>query len=281
MSSALRLQAVTLPVPDLPAAEKFYRWVLGMKASAENPVGGTASLGWGKEDRVILVDAAADPETREVIEIRIEAGEPSETAAWLVGLGLSPTRVVAFPDDADEIRAAWPDAELVPDDDPAGSNRYVVSLDTPADARIDLHVPLPAATVVARNRHGPFYRRTKAWTGLENPGLLGVTLGAADTAGLAGFLESLGIGPMISDPASGNAARETDPPLLAGDHQIRVEAREPPGIYGTAFVVAASRLPDLVRTLERFEAPHRHDRNHLLAVDPAGRIVAVNGVRSG
>jgi hypothetical protein len=74
---------------------------------------------------------------------------------------------------------------------------------------------------------------------------------------------------------------ETDLPYLAGDHQIRVEEREPPGIYGAAFVVAASRLPDLVRTLERFEVQHRHDRNHLLAVDPAGRILVVNGVRSG
>jgi hypothetical protein len=51
--------------------------------------------------------------------------------------------------------------------------------------------------------------------------------------------------------------------------------------YGAAFVVAAARLPDLVRTLERFGVQHRLDRNHLLAVDPAGRILAVNGVRSG
>ena len=74
---------------------------------------------------------------------------------------------------------------------------------------------------------------------------------------------------------------DPDAPLLAGDHQLRIERREPAGIYGAAFVVAASRLPDLVRTLERFEVQHRLDRNHLLAVDPAGRILAVNGVRSG
>ena len=74
---------------------------------------------------------------------------------------------------------------------------------------------------------------------------------------------------------------DADAPLLGGDHQFRIERREPPGIYGTAFVVAASRLPDLVRTLERFGVQHRLDRNHLLAVDPAGRILAVNGVRSG
>jgi len=281
MSSALRLQAVTLPVPDLAAAEKFYRWVLGMKASAEEPVEGTASLGWGKEDRVLLVDAASDPGAREAIEIRIEGGEPADVAAFLAGRGLAPTRVVAFRADVDEMRAAWPDAELVPDDDTVRSNRYVVSIEAPADVRVDLHVPLPAATVVARSRHGPFYRRTKDWKGLENPGLLGVTLGAADPAGLAGFLESLGIGKMPTDPDSEPGSREADPPLLAGDHQLRVERRDPPGIYGAAFLVAASRLPDLVRTLERFEAPHRHEKNHLLAVDPAGRILAVNGVRSG
>ena len=35
MSRALRLQGITLPVPDLALAERFYRWVLAMKASAE------------------------------------------------------------------------------------------------------------------------------------------------------------------------------------------------------------------------------------------------------
>ena len=282
MPRALRLQSVTLPVPDLTAAEKFYRWVLAMKASPEDPVEGTASLGWGKEDRLRLVDAG-EPDAREAIELRTEATTPAEAAAWLNEIALVPARVVAAAGDEAEIGALWPGAPLVVDADPAGSNRFVVSLDAPADVRIDLHVPLPAAVVVDRGRHGPFYRRSKDWTGLENPGLLGVTLGAANSGDLISFLGHLGIARMAESEAAFDqgSAIGADLPLLAGDHQIRIEEREPAGIYGAACLVAASRLPDLVRTLERFEVRHRHERNHLLAVDPAGRILAVNGVRSG
>ena len=282
MPRALRLQSVTLPVPDLAAAEKFYRWVLAMKASAEDPVEGTASLGWGKEDRLRLVDAAG-PDAREAIELRMEATTPQETAAWLDERALVPARVVAAAGDEAEIGVLWRGAPLEVDADPAGSNRFVVSLDAPADVRVDLHVPLPAAVVVERGRHGPFYRRSKDWSGLENPGLLGVTLGAADRVELISYLERLGISRMADRDAGFDQpnAIGADLPLLAGDHQIRVEEREPAGIYGAACVVAAGRLPDLVRTLERFEVRHRHERNHLLAVDPAGRILAVNGVRSG
>lgn len=276
MARALRLHAVTLPVPDLAAAEKFYRWVLGMKASAEEVPAGIVSLGWGKEDRVILVDAAETPGAREAIGIRIGAGEPVEVAALLARAGSIPTCVTAHRDDLEGMREVWPEVELLPEEDPAWSNRYLVSLEAPADVRVDLHVPFPAASVVARGRQGPFYRRTKEWRGLENPGLLGVTLGATAVEPLEAFLESLGIETMAAVEAG-----EPDPPLLAGDHQVRIERRDPPGLYGAAFVVAASRLPDLVRTLERFGASHRLEKNHLLAVDPAGRILAVNGVRGG
>ena len=284
MARALRLQAVTLPVPDVVAAEKFYRWVLAMKSSAEDPIEGAASLGWGKEDRVRLV-AASELES---LELRMEAGEPASIATWLAERGLEPTRVVAFAEDGSTLRDVWPRAELVLDPDPAVSNRFVVSIETPVDVRFDLHVPLPSPTVVERGRHGPFYRRSKDWSGLENPGLLGLTLGATDRGGLTGLFEALGIGRMRPEerdaPERKGAGEERDAadlPYMVGDHQIRVEPREPPGIYGAAFVVAAPRLPDLVRTLERFEVQHRHERNHLLAVDPAGRILVVNGVRSG
>jgi catechol 2,3-dioxygenase-like lactoylglutathione lyase family enzyme len=283
MPRALRLQAVTLPVPDLAAAEKFYRWVLAMKAGAGDPVEGAASLGWGKEDRIRLVDAS-DPDAREVIELRIEASTPVETAGWLNECGLVPTGLLAAAGDEDELGALWPGVPLEVDADPAGSNRFVVSLAAPADVRVDLHVPLTAASVVERGRQGPFDRRSKDWTGLENPGLLGVTLGAADPRESISFLERFGIATMTDPDAlldEPGSAAPGDRPLLAGDHQIRVEERDPPGLYGTACMVAASRLPDLVRTLERFGVPHRHERNHLLAVDPAGRILAVNGVRSG
>ncbi|CAN5883385.1 hypothetical protein BH20GEM1_BH20GEM1_05500 [soil metagenome] len=276
MQSALRLQAVTLPVPDLAAAEKFYRWVLAMKESPEEPADGVAGLAWGKEDRLRLVDASR-PGVREAIELRMEAGEPAGTAAWLAERDLRPDRILAFEADEKEMRGTWPETELLLDPDPAGSNRFVVSIEAPADVRIDLHVPLPASTVVERGRHGPFYRRSKDWHGLENPGLLGVTIGSGDLQALAEFLAVLGMDRMAE--VEGTPAGE-DAPLLAGDHQLRVEKRDPPGIYGAAYVVAAVRLPDLVRTLERFGAQHRLDRNHLLAVDPAGRVLAVNGVRT-
>ncbi len=274
MPVALRLQGITLPVPELAAAEKFYRWVLAMKEAAEESDLGEAALGWGKEDRVRLLDVAAISGAREAISLRMEAIDPPTMASWLADRGLEPSRVAAFGGDLAEMRDTWPEAEVTADADPADSNRYVLSLESPADVRVDLWVPLPSAAVVARGRHGPFYRRTKDWRGLENPGILGVTIGAADPEGLAGFLASLEIGGMAD-------SNEADAPLLAGDHQLRIERREPAGIYGAAFVVAASRLPDLVRTLERFGVQHRLDRNHLLAVDPAGRILAVNGVRSG
>ena len=274
MPDALRLQGITLPVPDLAAAEKFYRWVLAMKEAAEESEPGEAALGWGKEDRVRLVDAAANPGAREAISLRLGALDPPAMADWLADRGLAPRRAVASDGDVTQMREIWPDAEVIGDADPADSNRYVLSLESPADVRVDLHVPLPSATLVARGRHGPFYRRTKDWRGLENPGILGVTIGAADPAALAEFLASLEILPMAD-------SGDPDAPLLAGDHQLRIERREPAGIYGAAFIVAASRLPDLVRTLDRFGVQHRLDRNHLLAVDPAGRIMAVNGVRSG
>ena len=280
MPRTLRLQAVTLPVPDIAAAEKFYRWVLAMKASAEDPIEGMASLGWGKEDRVRLVAASE----REAIELRMEAAEPAALATWLAEHGFQPTRVVAFADDEVALRDVWPQVTVDLDADHAVSNRYVVSIETPVDVRLDLHVPLPSSTVVERGRHGPFYRRSKDWSGLENPGLLGLTLGTRAVRALAGFLETLGIGKMAREQTGSGAEGEGpqgELPYLVGDHQIRVEERDPPGIYGAAFVVAAARLPDLVRTLERFGVQHRHERNHLLAVDPAGRILVVNGVRAG
>lgn len=274
MPAALRLQGITLPVPDLAAAEKFYRWVLAMKAAAEESDSREAALGWGKEDRVRLVDASANPGAREAISLRMEALDPPAIAVWLADRGLAPRRIVAFEGDVAQMREIWPDAEVTGDPDPADSNRYVISVESPAEVRLDLHVPLPPAEVIARGRHGPFYRRTKDWRGLENPGILGVTIGVGDPAVLVAYLDALEIRIM-------GDSSDADAPLLAGDHQFRIERREPAGIYGAAFVVAASRLPDLVRTLERFEVQHRLDRNHLLAVDPAGRILAVNGVRSG
>ena len=261
MPAALRLQGITLPVPDLAAAEKFYRWVLAMKAAAEESDSREAALGWGKEDRVRLVDASANPGAREAISLRMEALDPPAIAVWLADRGLAPRRIVAFEGDVAQMREIWPDAEVTADP-------------SPAEVRLDLHVPLPPAEVIARGRHGPFYRRTKDWRGLENPGILGVTIGVGDPAVLVAYLDALEIRIM-------GDSSDADAPLLAGDHQFRIERREPAGIYGAAFVVAASRLPDLVRTLERFEVQHRLDRNHLLAVDPAGRILAVNGVRSG
>lgn len=280
MPRALRLQGITLPVPDLAVAERFYRWVLAMKGSADEPGAGVVSLAWGKEDRLRLV-AASDLHAREAIELRMESAAPADLAAWLAERGLEPSRVLASAGDEDELGEIWPAAGVETDPDPAGGNRFVVSLESPIEVRIDLHVPLPTARVVERRRHGPFYRRGKDWSGLENPGLLGVTLGAMDEVAVARLLEALGLERMTDPDAPIDRRSTGDEPLLAGDHQVRLETRDPPGVYGFACVVAAARLPDLVRTLERFGSQHRFERNHLLAIDPAGRILAVNGVRSG
>jgi catechol 2,3-dioxygenase-like lactoylglutathione lyase family enzyme len=270
MAAPLRILAVTLTVPDLARADKFYRWVLAMKTSEEAVPEGTVSLGWGKEDRIVLVDADA-PGAEEAITLRLPAMTVDAAATWLADRELVPERAVVPPADEPAARAAWPGAAIETATDSATHNRLLLTIRGPMEPRIDLHVALPAAVVGGRGTIGPFLWRSEDRSDLEIPGLLGVTTGAPDTEKARAFLATLGIDPIEDDAG----------PLGVGDHQWIVEEKDPAGIYGIAVVLQAGRIMDLVRTLEKLEARYRHDGNRLIAVDPAGRVLLVHGIKSG
>ncbi|MBW3661036.1 MAG: hypothetical protein KY397_05310 [Gemmatimonadetes bacterium] len=269
MSDALRLQALTLPVGELAPVDKFYRWALAMKP-AEEAGDAARALGWGHEDRLRLVDAAADPDAEEGVTLRLSTRPLEGLVDWLAERGLSPASARVPPEDADAARAAWPGADVFVLDDDVEANRLLVSVRGPDEPRLDLFAPLPKETLVARKRMGPFTWKTKDWKGLEVPGLLGVELGSPEPGRLTDFLESVGL-----EPGPGE---EPDAPLAAGDHQVRIAEREPAGIYGLAVVVGESRVKDIARTLETLEAEYRHEKNRILAADPAGRVLLVHGV---
>ena len=273
MSAPLRILAVTLPVPDVAAADKFYRWVLAMKPGEEaGPAGGHA-LGWGKEDRIVLAGPAAE----ESVTLRLPAATVEGAAEWLAERGLDLAGALVPPADEAAAHAAWPDAVVETSDDPAAHNRLLLSLEAPFEPRIDLHVALPPAVVAGRGTIGPFHWRSEDRRELEIPGLLGVTTGSSDPAQARAFLARLGIGPIEDGGSEGGDAG----PLGVGLHQWIVEPREAGGIYGVAAVIQAARIIDLVRTLESLGARYRHEGNRLLAVDPAGRVLLVHGIKSG
>lgn len=269
MSVPLRLHRATLPVPDLAAAAKFYRWVLSMKAVEEGTSDDAAVLGWEYEDRIALVDAASQG-AEEAIGLRLPAMGVETAAEWLDERDLEPLEVVVPPADEDASAETWPSAEVSVTPHDTFHNRLLVRTRGPGDLRLDLHVPVPSGTMGRRKALGPFARRSADWKGLENPGLLGVTTGTPDPDGLRAFLARLGLEPM-----------DEGGPIAVGDHQWVVEEREPAGIYGVAAMVGAGRLKDLVRTLERLDARHRVEGSHLIAIDPAGRLLLVHGLRGG
>lgn len=271
MSSPLRLHQLTLPVPDLAAASKFYRWVLGMKPVEEETPEGMEILGWEYEDRVVLTDAAAEG-AEEAVGLRVPAMEIEPAAAWLDECELVPFEVAVPPADEDTAGQAWPEAEVSVTSRETSHNRVLVSVRGPDALRLDLHVPVPGETMGRRKALGPFARKSADWRGLENPGLLGVTTGTPDPGSLRSFLDRLGLRPMDGDGGG---------PIAVGDHQWIVEERDPPGIYGVATMVGASRLKDLVRTLDTFEAKYRVEGSHLIAIGPAGRLLLVHGLRGG
>lgn len=269
MSPPLRILAVTLTVPDFAETDKFYRWVLAMKPPEEAAPEGARVLGWGKEDRIVLLDAAV-PGAEEAVTLRLPAMTVEGAAQWLTERELVPERAVVPPADEAAARATWPDAVIEVAIDPATHNRLLLSVRGPVEPRIDLHVALPPAVVAVRGSIGPFTWRSEDRSELEIPGLLGVTTGAPDPAGARAFLARLGIEPIEGE----------DGPLGVGDHQWIVEERPAAGIYGVAAVIQAARIMDLVRTFEKLGARHRHDGNRLLAIDPAGRLLLVHGIKS-
>lgn len=270
--TALRLQALTLPVSDPSPVAKVYRWALEMKPSADDEVEGRTVLGWGNEDRVALVDATEIDDAVEAVTLRMPAMPLAETATWLAERHLAPVAAVVAPEDASAANETWPDAAVAAAADETVFNRTVVSVEGPAEPRLDLLFPLPKEVLAPRNRMGPFTWRSRDWSGLEIPGLLGVTTGAPDPDAMRAFLDGLGIATMGDEPGT---------PLAVGDHQWILERREPAGIYGFAIVVRVERIKELARTLEHLEIEHRHERNRILVGDPAGRVVLVHGVHGG
>jgi hypothetical protein len=262
VAALLRIEAVTLPVPDLGRQGKFYRWVLAMQdappASDECLV-----LGGGKEDRIELIDAATES-AEEAVTLRLPAMTVEAAAGWLAERGLAPTTVLVPESHQPDAREAWPEAavEVAPDAD-----GLMLTVRGRVEPRIDLHIPLPETTTATATTGAT------GSTGLEVPGLLGVTTGAANLQAARGYLALFGIEPL--DPSAEKG------PLRVGDQQWIVEEREPAGIYGIAVVIELDRIKDLARTLERLGAEHRHERNRLLALDPAGRILMVHGLKGG
>ncbi|HUP18772.1 MAG TPA: hypothetical protein VM778_02330 [Gemmatimonadota bacterium] len=269
MSAPLRLQALVLPVGEVPPVEKLYRWALGMKPAEEE-----GALGWGSEDQVRLeaaraARAAGAPEPEEAVVLRMPGMPLAEAAAWLAERDLVPVAAAVPPADEAAARDAWPGAAIERLESPELANRVIVSVRGPAPPRIDLFFPVPRETVVARGGMGPFLWRSGDKKGLEIPGLLGVTTGAPDPEAQRVFLTGLGLTEM-----------EPGGPLAIGDHQWLVEERDPPGIYGWAAAVSDAKVKDLARTMGHLGADYRLDGNRLVAADPAGRVILVHGVRS-
>ena len=269
-STALRLAGLTLTAPDLRESERFYRWCLDLKPDGE-AVGNRRELSWGSEDRVLLA-RPGDPGGEESLWLRMPARRPDEVIGWFRHAGLDPEAARVPPEDEPSFRRAWPDCPVEVQPGDALANRIELRVRAPGGLAIELVVPLPADVVVERGRLGPFVMRSADRSGLEIPGLLGVRTAVPDPGALQAFAARLGARPMSADGGE---------PLVVGDHQWIVEARETPAIHGFAVVVSAARLGAIQRTLAHMQIEHRLDGQRLLAVDPGGRIILIHGLRQG
>ncbi|MGH7571978.1 MAG: hypothetical protein ACREMK_09080 [Gemmatimonadota bacterium] len=267
--SALRLATLVLTAPEPRESERFYRWCLDLEPDAGPAQADDVVLSWGHEDRILLVPAA-EPDGGESFALRMPARPLGGIVAWCRETGLVPERATVPAPDLEEARAAWPDREVVSARDEASGNRVRIRVRSPGGLPVELEFPLPKEVLAPRGQIGPFRWRSRDWSGLEIPGLLGVRIGVPDPAGLRSFARKLGVEPM-----QGGA----DDPLSVGDHQWIVERRDTPGIYGFAVVVSAARIGALKRTLDHVGVEHRQDGNRLLAADPGGRIVLIQGIR--
>ncbi|MGH7550105.1 MAG: hypothetical protein ACREMD_01450 [Gemmatimonadota bacterium] len=267
--SALRLATVTLTTPEPRESARFYRWCLDLEPDADSAEGDGMALSWGHEDRVLLVPPGTGSANGETFALRMPARPMAEIVAWCREVGLAPERAMVPTPEAEAARAAWPDREVVSALDEASGNRVRLRVRSPGGLVVELEFPLPKEVLAPRGRIGPFRWRSRDWSGLEIPGLLGVRTGVPDPADLRSFARKLGVEPMEGP----------DDPLSVGDHQWIVEPRETPGIYGFAVVVSAARIGALQRTLDHVGVEYRLDGNRLLAADPGGRVVLIQGVR--
>jgi hypothetical protein len=142
-----------------------------------------------------------------------------------------------------------------------------------ADLALELSFPVPGADLGRRRAAGPFLRRSDDWSGLETPGLLGATLAGPDLPAGRAFWQRLGARPLEEGDAEQG-------PLRLGDQQLILEERERPAISGIALLIREASLGEVSRTLSHLRAEFRHSGNRLLARDPDGRVVFVQGVRS-
>jgi hypothetical protein len=271
MAAPLRLQAVTLPVPDLEGADPFYRWTFRLEPAPEPAPPGALVLGWGREDRVRLVTPAG-PET-ESLSLRMPAMSLEDAVAWCRECRLEPLAVAGPGPDAEAAARLLPEAAVETVENPRLSNHFRLAARGWADLRLDLAFFLPRSVLELRGSNGPFLWRSEDWQGLETPGLLGVTLGGPNAEEGRNFWRRIGASPL--DGEAGEAG-----PLRVGDHQIILEERERAGVVGLAMLVGAAKLAEVTRTLAHLHVEFRQAGNRLLARDPAGRVVLVQGVRA-
>lgn len=267
MNPPLRIETVNLPAEDPKAVARFYRWTLGLRPAPEAASEGVTSLAWGKEDCVRIVATGAG-----AVGLRMPSATLDAIASWCAGYGTVP-RQAAVPHDDDAERAAehWPDAEVRTTDDEAAANRITVTLPGPAGLDLDLGFPLPKEILIERGDTGPYYRRGADWSGLELPGLLGVTTTTIDLGATRARLGALGLGALD--------AAAPDGPFGVGEHQWIVNPGEFDALTGFAVVMRAPRIRDVERSLQKLEADYRIDDHRLLTVDPEGRMLLVHGVR--
>ena len=271
MVSPLRLQSITVTVPDPGRVARFYRWVLQLESAPETRAPGALVLGWGKEDRVGLTsrDGAAD-----AVTLRMPAMDLESVAAWCGERGLEPGAADVGAGDLEAARERWPSARIQPIEDPAAANRTVIALDPPGLPRIELAFPIPARDLAGSGTIGPFTWRSRDWQGLEVPGLLGLTSGSPERSAAREILARLGLSPL-------EGADDRSGPLAIGDHQWIVEEGDAVQIRGLATVASLKRLRDLERTLEHLKADYRAEGSRLIAADPGGRFVLIHGVHAG
>lgn len=270
MTGALRLQAVALPVPDVAEAERFYRWSFRLEP-AGGPEGPEPVLGWGGgEDRVRLLDGTAVPAPEEAVALRMPAMAAGDAIGWCSARGLEVLDARVSPGDREESAALLPGKPIATFEAPEALNLSCFAVRGWGDLRVELVFPLPAELVVTRGLLDRFWWRSGDWSGLETPGLLGVTWGGADLAAGRRFSEKLGIVPL--DPGEPG-------PLRLGDHQIVLEEGGDRRLPALALVMPRASLGEVKRTLVHLGAGVREAGNRLATRDPAGRVVLVLGVQ--
>jgi hypothetical protein len=271
MAAPLRLQAVAIPVPDLAAADPFYRWTFRLEPAAEAAPAGTLVLGWGKEDRMRLV--APGGHDAEGVWLRMPAMAFEDALAWCRERALEPLAMAGPRPDAEAAASLLPNAAIEVVEDPRLLNQLRLAVAGWADLRLELVFFLPKSLLELRGQRGPFLWRAD-WQGLETPGLLGVTLSGPNVGSGRSFWRRIGARP-LDEEAEGDSG-----PLRVGDHQIILEERERPGVVGFALLVREAKLGEVTRTLTHLHVEFRQAGNRLLARDPAGRAVLVQGVRA-